>query len=216
MITYQQTKQLMHWFNNPVDFINDCIFFEHPVYDSVKITLNDKQTNMINQIHNNKNILVTGKRQKGVSLTLLAYTLWYNLFNTNHKTMMTSDTFTNTIDRMHVFDYMYDHLPDWIKQLNPISNSKREKIFTGSSNKLLIMPYESNCRGMSMDMIVVDNAQYCKNLNNSIREIYPTLHSTSGKIILASTCEQPFACDFNDMVVDQIEGRNAWTLVEMY
>jgi hypothetical protein len=110
--------------------------------------------------------LLTGARQVGVSTLLVAYTIWYSIFN-NDRTILILCT-NPTMQHMlkHMYMEIWSHLPEWIKSdikykqdtNTIISNSNNVKIkFCGNVKHSI---EKQQFRGINIDLIVSDNSAW--------------------------------------------------------
>jgi Terminase RNaseH-like domain/Terminase large subunit, T4likevirus-type, N-terminal len=174
---------------DPIYFIKTYVKIQHPTRGCVPFDLYPYQEDLIEAIHNNRQLIVTISRQAGKTTCLAAYALWFACFNEDKTVLIVSNKNSNAMEFVHRCKYAYEELPNWLKPgVNPELWTKHDIGFDNKSRILSQATTESSGRGLSIGLLIADELAH---VNPRVVEAFwtsvsPTL-STGGKCAISST-----------------------------
>lgn len=143
--------------------------------------------------------IVLSKRQDGKTISMLAYALWYSLFNSDKNTSICGKRQTDVKMMMDTINLLFEHLPDYIK--TNVEYQYKGGTIRINRNKIIggvISDTVSYFHGMTIDLVILDDFSYW-DLNQSehfLKAYYPSLCSREKSRILingtASTKDSTF------------------------
>jgi hypothetical protein len=173
--------------NDPIYFMTNYVTVQHPKKGAMKFELYDYQTEMVDCIHNNRNVCILASRQLGKTTVVAMYILWFALFNKDKKCIIASKAMNHATEIMARIKYAYEELPNWLKAGCKFYN--RTSIEFDNGSKIMCeATSEKTGRGESPSILMIDEIAF---ISRRIQEamwasITPAL-STGGKFILTST-----------------------------
>jgi hypothetical protein len=199
--TQDQIAEIIKSAQDPVYFIREYMWIQHPTRGRVKFKLYDYQIELIKTYHNNKYSINMLGRQMGKSTCAAGYLLWYAMFVPDSTILIAAHKHTGSQEIMQRVRFMYENLPEWIKA-GAVSYNKGSIDFDNGSRIVSATTTENTGRGMSLTLVYLDEFAFVP--PRIAREFWtslsPTL-STGGKCIITSTPNQDndqFAQIWND------------------
>ena len=113
--TEDQIAEIIKSATDPVYFLKEYMWIQHPVKGRVKFDLFDYQIELINTYHNYKYSINMLGRQMGKSTCAAGYLLWYAMFVPDSTILIAAHKYTGAQEIMQRVRFMYEHLPNWIK-----------------------------------------------------------------------------------------------------
>jgi len=185
--TPELIQELVKCKKDPVYFMENYVYIQHPVRGKVKFILYPYQIDMVKQLHANKfNILKVG-RQQGKTLTVAIYFFWFAIFHSDKLVLVASNKFSNAIEIMQRIQYAYEELPHWLKP--GVKSYNKTSIEFDNDSRMISQATTANTgRGLACAKIFIDEIAFVR---KSIQEdlwtsMAPTL-STGGDLIISST-----------------------------
>jgi hypothetical protein len=204
--TENQIAEIVKSATDPVYFIQQYMWIQHPVKGRVKFDLYDYQIELIKKYQNNRFSINMLGRQMGKSTCAAGYLLWYAMFVPDSTILIAAHKYTGSQEIMQRVRFMYENLPEWIKA-GVISYNKGSIDFDNGSRIISATTTENTGRGMSLTLVYLDEFAFVP--PRIAREFWtslsPTL-STGGKCIITSTPNQDndqFAQIWNDACKNQ-------------
>lgn len=152
-------------------------------YIQVPFKLYPFQENLFEHWENNRFSIGSKYRQGGFTTLAVIYGLWQCLFKIDQRILYLAKTDRDAVDDGgRVAETALAHLPEWMKGLS-MKNDHTKKFDTGSMMKFLT---PSSCCGIAMDLLIVDEASYFKDMELHWRAMFPIL-STGGRCIIQSS-----------------------------
>lgn len=185
--TAEQVAELGKCMRDPKYFIKTYVKVQHPVKGVVPFILFDYQEEIIDAIHNNRDVIILAARQTGKTITVSMYLLWMAIFNFDQQILIASKNNRHAIEIMNRIRYAYEELPHWLKPGVVVYN-KHSMEFDNRSKIDSEATTEKTGRGLSISKLYLDELAF---INPRIQEelwtsLAPTL-STGGGSILSST-----------------------------
>lgn len=185
----EQISELRKCALDPIYFIKNYVWIQHPTKGAVKFELYPYQEKMIRSYMDNRYTIVLSARQTGKSVTSAAYLLWYAIFNFDKTVLIASNKNANAMEMIFRIRYMYEELPHWLKP--GVLDDGWNKHNIGFDNKSRIVSTatsEDSGRGMSISLLFLDEFAFvAPGIQDEFwTSISPTL-STGGSCIMTST-----------------------------
>jgi hypothetical protein len=186
-LTKEQEVEFIKCALDPIYFIENYVWIQHPTKGKVPFTLFDYQHDMIQIYHGYKDVVSMCSRQLGKSTTAAAYILWFAIFQEDQNVLIASNVFKAATEIMDRIRFSYENLPDWLRPGVVVYNV--QKIVFENRSKVESTTTTSNSgRGKSISLLFCDELSA---VNSRIAEefwtaISPTL-ATGGKCIICST-----------------------------
>ena len=201
--TEDQIAEIVKSATDPVYFLREYMWIQHPTKGKVRFELYDYQVDLINAYHNFKYSINMLGRQMGKSTCAAGYLLWYAMFVPDSTILIAAHKYTGSQEIMQRVRFMYEHLPNWIKA-GVTSYNKGSIDFDNGSRIVSATTTENTGRGMSITLVYLDEFAFVppRIAKEFWTALSPTL-STGGKCIITSTPSQDndqFAQIWNDAI----------------
>jgi hypothetical protein len=201
--TENQIAEIVKSATDPIYFIREYMWIQHPTKGRVRFELYDYQVDLINTYHENKYSINMLGRQMGKSTCAAGYLLWYAMFVPDSTILIAAHKYTGSQEIMQRVRFMYENLPDWIKA-GAVSYNKGSIDFDNGSRIVSATTTENTGRGMSLTLVYLDEFAFVppRIAKEFWTALSPTL-STGGKCIITSTPNQDndqFAQIWNDAI----------------
>jgi hypothetical protein len=188
--TDDQVRELALCAQDPVYFIDNHCWVQHPVKGKVKFKLFDYQKELIHCYHENRYSINMLGRQMGKTACAAAYLVWRAMFMPDQTILIAAHKFAGAQEIMQRVRYTYETLPHFLKA-GATSYNKGSIDFDNGSRIISTTTTETTARGMSLSLIYLDEFAFVKPriASEFWTSISPTL-STGGKCIITSTPNQ--------------------------
>lgn len=145
------------------------------------------QKKMIRHITDNRFNIILACRQSGKSVTSVAWLLWYILFNADKQVGILANKGATAREMLARLTLMLENVPFFLqpgcKQLN-----KGSIVFSNNSKIIAAATSSSSIRGLSMNVIFLDEFAFVNDANTFYTSTYPVISSGSDtKVIITST-----------------------------
>lgn len=199
--TENQIAEIIKSATDPVYFIQEYMWVQHPTKGRVRFHLYDYQIELINCYHNNRYSINMLGRQMGKSTCAAGYLLWFAMFQPDSTILIAAHKHTGSQEIMQRVRFMYENLPEWIKA-GVTSYNKGSIDFDNGSRIVSATTTENTGRGMSLTLVYLDEFAFVppRIAKEFWTALSPTL-STGGKCLITSTPNQDndqFAQIWND------------------
>jgi len=176
----------------------------------------DFQKEIIGTFHNNRFTICKLPRQSGKSTTVIAYLLYYVLFNESVNVAILANKASTARDLLSRLQLAYENLPSWLQQ-GVMSWNKGSLELENGSKILAASTSASAVRGGSYNIIFLDEFAYvpANVAEQFFSSVYPTITSgTTTKVMIVST---PHGMNmFYRMWVDAEEKRSSYIPIEVH
>jgi hypothetical protein len=182
-----QVKEVRRAAVDPAYFIDNYCHVLNPTEGNTLMTLSDQQHRWVQQFQEQKITEVAELRQTGRTSLIAAYAVWHVIFSKANNTLLLSNSFINLKHVRSIIDHMYGQLPTWMAPGLKVNNRSRIELNNGS-RIIFGITSEKVGRGLSVDMLLVDNVNYSSPIEVlKFREaILPTMIGRC-KIIMVGT-----------------------------
>jgi len=188
--TAHELQELMKCAVDPIYFIEEYCWIQHPTKGRMKFVLFDYQRELLDAYHNHRYSIALISRQMGKSTAAAAYLLWYSMFVPDQTILIAAHKYSGAQEIMQRIRFAYELMPDFIRA-GVTAYNKGSLEFDNGSRIIAQATTENTGRGLSISMAYLDEFAFVR--PTIAREFWtslsPTL-STGGKCIITSTPNQ--------------------------
>lgn len=189
-LTQKHLKELALCTINPLYFIRNYCYIQHPTKGRLPFDLFDYQEGLINSYNDYRYSISLLSRQTGKSTCAAAYLLWYAMFKPDSTILVAAHKREGAGEIMTRLRYMYESCPDHIRA-GVTAYNKGSLEFDNGSKIIAQATTENTGRGLSLSLVYLDEFAFVppRVAEEFWTSISPTL-STGGKCIITSTPNQ--------------------------
>jgi hypothetical protein len=183
----ESVQELVKCKNDPVYFIRNYVYLQHPKKGKMLFDLYDYQEELIRSLQENRWVIALLSRQMGKTQTISMYLLWYAMFVKDQTILVASKSNSHAMEIMDRIRFAYEELPHWLKAGCKYYNKHSIEFDNGSRIKSEATTAKTG-RGLAISKLYLDELAF---INPRIQEemwasLAPTL-STGGSAIISST-----------------------------
>ena len=178
-------QQYMLCAKDPVFFMRNYCYIQHPKRGKIKFNLFPFQETSLTDLRDNRYNVILKSRQLGISTLSAGFALWSMLFNEDFNVLViatTQEVAKNLVTKVRV---MHDNLPSWLKGTIEADNKLSLKFKNGSQIKA-VSSSTTGARSEALSLLIVDEAAFIRNIEEIWIASQATL-STGGAAIVLST-----------------------------
>ena len=214
--TEDSLAEYMKCKGDPEHFIQNYVKIIHVDHGLVPFEMYDYQKDMIHKFNDNRFVICKMPRQTGKSTTIIAFLLYYILFNESVNVAILANKGSVARELLSRLQLAYENLPKWMQQGVVIWNKGNIEVENGS--KVIAAATSSSAvRGSSFNIIFLDEfAHVPQNIAEQFfTSVYPTISSgETTKVLIVST---PLGLNmFYKMWIDAEEKRNDYVPIEVH
>jgi len=213
-LTEDQVREFVKCAQDPTYFIEHYVKIITLDRGFVQIELYPFQKQVVNDINNNRRVIVKAGRQVGKTTIIVGYILWYILFNQDKTVAILANKASTSREILARIKLAYEALPMWIQQGVKVWNKGDIELENGC-RVLANSTASSAIRGFSISLLYLDEFAFVPSniAEEFFTSVYPTISSgTTSKILISST---PNGMNhFYKMWTEAVEGQNGFTHVE--
>jgi len=189
-LTQSELRELALCSINPLYFIRNYCYIQHPTKGRMPFTLFDYQEGLINSYNDYRYSISLLSRQTGKSTCAAAYLLWFAMFKPDSTILVAAHKRDGAQEIMTRLRYMYESCPDNIRA-GVTAYNKGSLEFDNGSKIIAQATTENTGRGLSLSLVYLDEFAFVppRVAEEFWTSISPTL-STGGKCIITSTPNQ--------------------------
>jgi hypothetical protein len=213
-LTEDQVREFVKCAQDPTYFIENYVKIITLDKGFVQIDLYPFQKQVVNDINNNRRVIVKAGRQVGKTTIIVGYILWYILFNQDKTVAILANKASTSREILARIKLAYEALPMWIQQGVKVWNKGDIELENGC-RVLANSTASSAIRGFSISLLYLDEFAFVPSniAEEFFTSVYPTISSgETSKILISST---PNGMNhFYRMWTEAVEGLNGFTHVE--
>ena len=186
--TDEMLEDLVKCVDDPVHFIAQyCNRGLHP--DIGAFIMDWPRQHWIEQMRDQRRLVIQGDRQVGVTTALCAFALYEAMFKPDQTILILGDRFSSALEMMDKIRVMYENVPGHLR-CKTTEYNKSSIVFDNGSHIIARVASSGSVRGMTINTIIIDNAQYIPwgKAGEFLSNIMPCL-MTFGKMIVGSTTD---------------------------
>jgi len=172
---------------DPVYFIRNYVYLQHPVRGKLIFNLYPYQEELVRTCQHNKRVIALISRQMGKTQTISMYLLWYAMFHSDKTIVIASKNNGHAMEIMDRIRFAYEELPNWLKAGCKYYNKHNIEFDNGSRIKSEATT-EKTGRGLAVSKLYLDELAFVSHKIQTTmwRSLAPTL-ATGGEAIISST-----------------------------
>lgn len=213
-LTEDQVREYVKCAQSPEYFIENYVKIITLDRGFVQIELYPFQKDVVNDINNNRRVIVKAGRQVGKTTIIVGYILWYILFNQDKTVAILANKASTSREILARIKLAYEALPMWIQQGVKVWNKGDIELENGC-RVLANSTASSAIRGFSISLLYLDEFAFVPTniAEEFFTSVYPTISSgTTSKILISST---PNGMNhFYRMWTEATENQNGFKFVE--
>jgi hypothetical protein len=213
-LTEDQVREFVKCAKDPDYFIQNYVKIVTLDKGFVQINLYPFQKEVVQNIHDNRRVILKAGRQVGKTTIIVGYILWYILFNTDKTVAILANKASTSREILARIKLAYEALPMWIQQGVKTWNKGDIELENGC-RVLANSTASSAIRGYSISLVYLDEFAFVPSniAEEFFTSVYPTISSgTQSKILISST---PNGMNhFYRMWTEAVEGQNGFKHVE--
>jgi len=213
-LTEEQIREYVKCAEDPIFFIERYVKIITLDRGFININLYPFQTQAINDITNNRKVILKAGRQLGKTTMVVGYILWYILFNNDKFVAILANKAPTAREILSRIKIAYEALPLWIQQGVRVWN-KGDIELENNCRVMATSTASSAIRGFSISLLYLDEFAFVPSniAEDFFTSVYPTISSgETSKILISST---PNGMNhFYKMWNEAIEGHNGFMHIE--
>ena len=178
-------EQYIKCANDPVYFMRQFCYIQHPIKGKIKFNLFPFQEESLTTLQDNRYNVILKSRQLGISTLSAGYALWSMLFNEDFNVLViatTQDVAKNLVSKVQI---MNENLPSWLKT-QIVTNNKLSLKFANGSEIKAISSSSTGARSEALSLLIVDEAAFIRNIEEIWVASQATLSTGGGAIVLST------------------------------
>jgi hypothetical protein len=217
-IAQSMTEDQVHEFvlcsQDPIYFIERYVKIITLDKGFVSISLYPFQKQAINDINENRQVILKAGRQLGKTTMVVGYILWYILFNEDKFVAILANKAPTAREILNRIKIAYEALPLWLQQGVKTWN-KGDIELENNCRVMATSTASSAIRGYSISLLYLDEFAFVPSniADEFFTSVYPTISSgTTSKILISST---PNGMNhFYRMWTEAVEGQSGFMHIE--
>jgi hypothetical protein len=178
-------QQYMLCAKDPVFFMRNYCYIQHPKRGKIKFNLYPFQEDSLTELRDNRYNVILKSRQLGISTLAAGYALWCMLFKEDFNVLViatTQEVAKNLVTKVRV---MHENLPSWLKGTVEADNKLSLKFKNGSQIKA-VSSATTGARSEALSLLIIDEAAFIRNIEEIWIASQATLSTGGGAIVLST------------------------------
>ena len=213
-ISEDQVREFYKCSQDPIYFAENYVKVITLDHGFVQIKLYPFQRQAITDINDNRRVIVKAGRQVGKTTMVVAYILWYILFNEDKFVAILANKAPTAREILNRIKIAYEALPLWLQQGVRTWN-KGDIELENNCRVMATSTASSAIRGYSISLLYLDEFAFVPTniAEEFFTSVYPTISSgTTSKILISST---PNGMNhFYKMWTESVDGQNGFMNIE--
>lgn len=185
--TQEQINEYAKCMKDPAYFARNYLKVVHLDKGLVSFDLYPYQEKMFDHFNNNRFSIVLACRQSGKSISSVAYLLWYALFHPEKTIAVLANKGATAREMLARATLMLENIPFFL-QPGCKSLNKGSIEFSNNSRIIAAATSGSSIRGMSVNLLFLDEFAFVENAAEFYTSTYPVVSSgKSSRVIVTST-----------------------------
>lgn len=185
--TEHSVKEYIKCSKDPIYFIETYMKVVHVDRGLIPLKLYDYQKELVLTLHENRQTIICFPRQSGKSTSVVAYLLWYILFNDHIVVALLANKAPTAREILGKAQTAYIHLPKFLQQ-GVVEWNKGSIVLENGSRAIAESTSSDAIRGFSVNMLILDEVAQIEHWEEFSTSVIPTISSgNSTKIVQLST-----------------------------
>ena len=213
-LTEDQIREFIRCSKDPIYFIENYVKIITLDKGFVQISLYPFQKQAVQDINDNRRVIVKAGRQVGKTTLVVGYILWYILFNEDKFVAILANKAPTAREILNRIKVAYEALPLWLQQGVRVWN-KGDIELENNCRVMATSTASSAIRGYSISLLYLDEFAFVPSniADQFFTSVYPTISSgATSKILISST---PNGMNhYYKMWTEAVEGLNGFKHIE--
>jgi len=170
---------------DPAYFMKKYCYIQHPTRGRIPFNLYPFQEKVLNLYKEHQYSLTLKSRQLGISTLAAGYSLWLMIFQKDRNVLALATTQATARNLVTKVQFMYDHLPKWLRVKHVEYNKLSLRLKNGSRIKAVSSNSDS-ARSEAVSLLLIDEAAFIDNIEETFTAAQQTL-ATGGQCMALST-----------------------------
>ena len=185
--TQHELQEYIKCMNDPAYFARNYLKVVHLDKGLVNFDLYPYQEKMFNHFNENRFSIVLACRQSGKSISSVGYLLWYAIFKPEQTIAVLANKGATAREMLSRVTLMLENLPFFLQPGCKALN-KGSIEFSNNSRIVAAATSGSSIRGMSVNLLFLDEFAFVENAGEFYTSTYPVVSSgTTSRVIITST-----------------------------
>ena len=185
--TQHELQEYIKCMNDPAYFARNYLKVVHLDKGLVNFDLYPYQEKMFNHFKENRFSIVLACRQSGKSISSVGYLLWYAIFKPEQTIAVLANKGATAREMLSRVTLMLENLPFFLQPGCKALN-KGSIEFSNNSSIIAAATSGSSIRGMSVNLLFLDEFAFVENAGEFYTSTYPVVSSgTTSRVIITST-----------------------------
>ena len=185
--TQRELQEYIKCMNDPAYFARNYLKVVHLDKGLVNFDLYPYQEKMFNHFRENRFSIVLACRQSGKSISSVGYLLWYAIFKPEQTIAVLANKGATAREMLSRVTLMLENLPFFLQPGCKALN-KGSIEFSNNSRIIAAATSGSSIRGMSVNLLFLDEFAFVENAGEFYTSTYPVVSSgTTSRVIITST-----------------------------
>ncbi len=185
--TLKEVDEYKKCMDSPSYFAENYCKIIHVDHGLVPFELYPYQQKMFSHFKSNRFSIVLACRQSGKSISSVAFLLWFAIFNPEKVVAILANKGATAQEMLGRVTLMLEHLPFFLQPGCKALN-KRSIEFSNNSRVISAATSGSSIRGMSVNLLYLDEFAFVENASEFYTSTYPVISSGKDtKVIITST-----------------------------
>ena len=185
--TQHELQEYIKCMNDPAYFARNYLKVVHLDKGLVNFDLYPYQEKMFNHFNENRFSIVLACRQSGKSISSVGYLLWYAIFKPEQTIAVLANKGATAREMLSRVTLMLENLPFFLQPGCKALN-KGSIEFSNNSRIIAAATSGSSIRGMSVNLLFLDEFAFVENAGEFYTSTYPVVSSgTTSRVIITST-----------------------------
>ena len=185
--TQEEVSEYLKCSKDPIYFAEKYVKITTLDKGLSEFTPYDYQRDMFQHFNDNRFSIVLACRQSGKSISSIIYILWYVCFHPDKTVAVLANKGATARSLLARITLALEHLP-WFLQPGCRELNKGSIGFSNNSKILAAATSASSIRGLSVNLLFLDEFAFVENANEFYTSTYPVITAgTETKVIITST-----------------------------
>ena len=202
-------KEYKKCMNDPVYFCSKYVKVVHLDKGLVNFKLYPYQEKMFEHFRSNRFSIVLACRQSGKSISSVGYLLWFALFNPEKTIAILANKGATAREMLARVTLMLENLPFFLQPGCKALN-KGSLEFSNNSRIIASATSGSSIRGMSVNLLFLDEFAFVENATEFYTSTYPVISSGKDTKVIITSTANGIGNQFEKIWTGAVQGTNEY------
>jgi len=205
----KKLREYQKCMKDPAYFCRKYVKVVHLDKGLVPFDLYDYQENMFNHFNDNRFSIVLACRQSGKSISSVGYILWYAVFHPEKTIAVLANKGATAREMLSRVTLMLENLPFFLQPGCKALN-KGSIEFSNNSRIIAAATSGSSIRGMSVNLLFLDEFAFVENAAEFYTSTYPVISSGKDTKVIITSTANGIGNTFQKIWEGAVQGVNAY------